>query len=181
MFEVVISTTFNLVISILILINTAIMASDHYPMAPDHVTFNEVSNIVLTSIFAVEMVMKLIGLTPKGYVSDKMTIFDGLLVIIGIIDILFLGDATSGVTVLRAFRLFRVFKLAKSWKTLKALLSVMIESFIAICHLGLLCLLIIFIYALMGTQFFSKKLEDEDGESPRSNFDNIGWSMITIF
>jgi hypothetical protein len=38
-----------------------------------------------------------------------------------------------------------------------------------------------FIYALMGMQFFGKRLEDEDGKSPRANFDNIWWSMTTIF
>lgn len=42
-------------------------------------------------------------------------------------------------------------------------------------------MLCIFIYALLGTQFFSKKLTEDDGESPRSNFDHIGWSMLAIF
>jgi hypothetical protein len=125
-------------------------------MPPAHVTFNEISNIVLTSIFGIEMIMKIIGLSPRGYISDSFNIFDGLLVIIGLIDIIVLQDDQSGVTVLRAFRLFRVFKLAKSWKTLNDLLNVMVKSLYSISYLGLLCILCIFIYALMGTQFFSK-------------------------
>jgi len=180
MFEIVTGGPFNLIVTILILVNTIIMASDHYPMTYTHIKFNEISNIVLTALFAIEMIMKLIGLSPKGYVSDGMNIFDGVLVIVGIIDILVLGDSASGVTVLRAFRLFRVFKLAKSWKKLNELIGIMVKSFIAISYLGVLVMLILFIFALMGTQFFSKQLKDGD-ESPRSNFDNIGWSMVTIF
>ena len=181
MFEIVTGGPFNIIVTILILINTIIMASDHYPMTDTHIKFNEISNIVLTALFAIEMIMKIMGLTLKGYVSDLWNIFDGILVIVGIIDILVLGDSSSGVTVLRAFRLFRVFKLAKSWKTLNDLIKTMARSFVSISYLGLLVLLILFIFALMGTQFFSKRMTDEDGESPRSNFDNIGWSMVTIF
>ena len=115
MFSVVTSKGFNVSIAILIIINTSILASDHYPMSSEHQTFMERSNIVLTSMFGVEMVMKLIGLSLRGYLADKMNIFDGLLVIIGLIDIIVLQDSAAGVTVLRAFRLFRIFKLARSW------------------------------------------------------------------
>ena len=181
MFQVATSKGFNILIALLIIINTIILSSDHYPMTEEHTMFMEVSNIVLTALFGVEMVMKLIGLSCRGYVADIMNIFDGLLVIIGLIDIIVLQDSAAGVTVLRAFRLFRILKLARSWEKLNNILVVMFKSFQAIMHLGLLCILCIFIYALMGTQFYAKQLKDEEGESPRSNFDHIGWSMITIF
>ena len=106
-------------------------------MDPAHEKFAEMSNIVFNSLFAVEMIFKLFGLTCKGYVADKMNIFDGFLVIIGFIDIIVLTDGASGVTVLRAFRLFRVFKLAKSWKKLAALLDIMIKSLNAVFYLRL--------------------------------------------
>ena len=119
-------------------------------MNAKHEKFNEISNIVLTVLFLVEMVMKLIGLGFKGYVSDKMNIFDGILVLVSIVDILVL---ISGVrlAVLRAFRLFRIIKLAKSWETLKNLLEIIGDALGAISSLGLLCILCIFIYALLGT------------------------------
>lgn len=87
-FTIVTNTWFSITISILILINTAILASDHYKMTEAHLKFNEISNVVLNSLFAIEMIMKLFGLTPRGYVSDKMNIFDGFLVIVGIVDII---------------------------------------------------------------------------------------------
>lgn len=149
MFALVTSDPFDKVIAIAIVINTAILASDHYKMSEDHLKFNEISNIVLNSLFAVEMVLKLFGLTPRGYVADKLNLFDGFLVIVGFVDI-FSGGSSSGVTVLRAFRLFRVFKLAKSWKKLASLIEVMIQSLNAVMYLGILCILCIFIYALLG-------------------------------
>ena len=64
------------------------MASEHYPMSQTHADILDVSNVVLTAIFAVEMVLKLLGLGFRGYVANRFNIFDGLLVIIGLIEIL---------------------------------------------------------------------------------------------
>jgi hypothetical protein len=41
--------------------------------------------------------------------------------------------------------------------------------------------LLIFIYSLLGMQFFSGDLLDEDGEKARYNFNSFGHSLITIF
>mmetsp|Transcript_12403 Transcript_12403/g.1855 ORF Transcript_12403/g.1855 Transcript_12403/m.1855 type:complete len:152 (+) Transcript_12403:1388-1843(+) len=102
------------------------------------------------------------------------------IVIIGLIEIIFLDD-DSGIIVLRAFRLLRIFKLARGWKSLRDLLTKIIETLPSIGYLGLLCLLCIFVYSLMGMQFFAGKLKDDEGELPRANFENIYWSFITIF
>ena len=106
-------------------------------MNSKHEEFNEISNIVLTVLFLLEMVMKLIGLGFKGYVSDKMNIFDGILVLVSIVDILVLISGLR-IVILRAFRLFRIIKLAKSWKTLKNLIDIIGETLGAISNLGLL-------------------------------------------
>lgn len=132
------------------------MASDHYPMTKEHEEANSALNIVLTSIFALEMIFKLIGLGFRGYISDRFNIFDGVIVIMGITEIIFFNDNSniSGITVLRALRLFRIFKLAKGWSSLRLLIRKMIESLPGISYLGLLCLLFMFIYALLGMQLF---------------------------
>jgi len=41
--------------------------------------------------------------------------------------------------------------------------------------------LLIFIYALIGMQFFSGDLEDSDGNIARYNFNSFGWSLVMIF
>ena len=42
-------------------------------------------------------------------------------------------------------------------------------------------LLLIFIYALIGMQFFGKPLVLANGEISRYSFSDFGWSMVTIF
>lgn len=41
--------------------------------------------------------------------------------------------------------------------------------------------LLIFIYALIGMQFFSGDFENDDGSIARYNFNSFGWALVTIF
>ena len=84
------SSGFEWTIAILIIINTAFMASEHYPMSDTQEQILDLSNVILTAIFAVEMVLKLLGLGFRGYVANRFNIFDGALVIVGLIEILVL-------------------------------------------------------------------------------------------
>lgn len=94
------------------------------------------------------MVLKLFGLGFKKFVVDNFNVFDGVVVIISIIDLCIGGN--SGINVLRTFRLLRIFKLIKSWTTLRVLLVTVLESLATIINLGLLILLFIFIFSLLG-------------------------------
>ncbi len=137
-------------------------------------------NTVFTILFAIEMVLKLIGLGIKGYLKDGFNDFDGVIVLVSLVEFTKLVDA-SGITVLRAFRLLRIFKLIRSWGTLKKLLQTVIKSFGAIANLGLLMFLLVFIFSLVGMQFFNGHLVTLKGERSRYNFNTFGWSLITIF
>jgi hypothetical protein len=75
-----------------------------------------------------EMVLMIIGHGPGGYVKDGFNIFDGIVVILSLIELTISfvqmsengGELESGgfLSVLRGFRLLRVFKLVRSWTTL---------------------------------------------------------------
>lgn len=131
------------------------------------------------------MFVKLYGLGLLDYLRDSFNIFDGVIVIFGLIELLgsLIGMSVnaSGFTVLRAFRLLRIFKIVKSWVMLKKLLQTVIDAFGAITNLGLLMFLLVFIYSLLGMQFFSGELYEEDGSQARYNFQSFGHSLITIF
>lgn len=43
-------------------------------------------NDVFTLIFLIEMYIKLIALTPRGYIRDGMNCFDGFIVIVSVVD-----------------------------------------------------------------------------------------------
>lgn len=63
---------------------------------------------MFTIIFTVEMIVKLIALGPMYYIQGRWNIFDGIIVIISLVDTgLELADfrESSGTSVFRTFRL----------------------------------------------------------------------------
>ena len=82
---------------------------------------------------------------------------------------------------MRAFRLLRIFKIIKSWENLRILFSTVLLSLMSITNLGVLTMLYLFIASLLGKQFFSGQLYDEDDEPSRYNFTTTARSFITIF
>ena len=65
---------------------------------------------MFTTIFTVEMILKLVALGPLYYIQGKWNIFDGIIVIISLVDTgLELADfkESSGTSVFRTFRLVR--------------------------------------------------------------------------
>jgi hypothetical protein len=133
------------------------------------------------------MLLKLIGLGPRGYVRSKWNVFDGIIVIVSAVEIILsnAGGAssfTSGGTIsaFRAFRLLRALRLARSWTSLRKLINIISAAFSDMGYFSILILLFIFIYALLGMELFAHFIKYE-GESPRENFDDFFHSFISIF
>jgi Ion transport protein len=118
---------------------------------------SNILNIIFTAYFAVEMVIKLIGLGWRGYVADRMNRFDGIVVLASFVEFAMslTTIADSGaLSVFRAFRLMRVFKLARRWAELNKIVRTIFKSLSSIAYLSLLLLVFIFIMALLGMQLF---------------------------
>ena len=133
------------------------------------------------------MIFSMIGLGIKEYCADGFNIFDFIIVLSSLVDlgIMFTaeeGDEKSvGFTVLRGFRLLRIFKLVKSWTALQSLLATIVSSLSAISNLAVLSLLFLFIYSLIGKQYFYGEMRDLDEEITRYHFNSTPDSMITMF
>ena len=171
----------------LILLNSAVLATEHYNQ-PEWLTESQnIANVVFTILFALEMILSMIGLGIKGYFSDNFNKFDSIIVVISIVDLIltYTSDSgespSSGITVLRSFRLLRIFKLVKSWTTLQHLLKTIIESMSSISNLAILSFLFLFVYSLIGKQFFWGIMYDEDGEETRYVFGTTTDALITMF
>lgn len=100
---------------------------DEYPVNPQQTVVTENLNIALTIIFSGEMALKVIGLGAKEYCSDNYNLFDGVIVLISLIELMFNtvhpdSKNNTGLSALRSFRFFRIMKLARSWKSLRELL-----------------------------------------------------------
>lgn len=67
--------------------------------------------------------LKITGLTFDEWISDKFNVFDVLLLLVSIFEILVTETATSMLSAARALRLLRLFKLARSNYNIKCLIS----------------------------------------------------------
>lgn len=164
-----------------ICLNTTLLAAEHYDMPGWLKSVSDVCNIIFTLVFFVEMVLKLFGLGIKKYISDNFNVFDCVIVLVSMIELVLASDEKSGLSVLRAFRLLRVFKIIKSWTSLRILLNTVLESMSAIANLGFLTLLYLFISSLLAKQFFSQPLLDSEGEVSRYSFISTERALVTIF
>jgi len=90
-------------------------------------------NYIFTAIFIAEFTLKLIALSPIGYMRDNMNIFDGIIVIFSIIDLSFviiILGVSSGIDlkafrslrILRTLRVLRVTKLLRSLEFMKVII-----------------------------------------------------------
>lgn len=164
------------------------LATEHYEQ-PDWLTdIQFYANIVFTILFAIEMILNIIGLGFIEYVKDGFNIFDAVIVLVSIVDLIVMSmssgenNDTGFITVLRGFRLLRIFKLVKNWTTLQTLLTTIIGSMIAISNLAVLSLLFLFVYSLIGKQFFYGDMIDMDTDDvTRYHFNSTINAMITMF
>lgn len=133
---------------------------------------------VFTSIFTFECIIKLMALS-KDFFLCGWNIFDLIIVSASLVDIIF--ELVDGLSVLRGLRLvsetiyltsyvsnqqflflkcmyiqLRVLKLAQSWTTMKVLLSIIISTIGALGNLTLILVIVIYIFAVIGMQLFSK-------------------------
>ena len=143
-------------------------------------------NYIFTSVFAIEVILKVIGQSPKAFILDKFNIFDTVIVLISISE-LFISSGSGGVSALRAFRLFRIFKLFRTGN-LRVLLDSIAYTMSTISNYVLLLGLFIYVYSLLGMQFFAGKMTydsegfyDPNGKLARANFDTLYWASITVF
>ncbi|KAK1934630.1 Sodium channel protein 1 brain [Phytophthora citrophthora] len=194
---------FSAFIMVVIFANTAVLSLDHYPMSDIMDADLEIINFALSCVFVAEMLIKIIGLGPRLYARDRFNLFDAFVVTMGLLEMALSPPSfmsrnqpkKGSVSALRSFRLFRVFKLARNWRSLRELLEMIGRAVAGIANFGVLLFIFIYIYALIGMQFFGNAMRFDDngyatpynindywfGTVPRLNFDTFLWSTITVF
>lgn len=106
------------------------------------------------------MLLKLLGFGFREYLRDKFTIFDATIVILCLVENVYLyvnGSSLTGggLLALRSIRLLRVFKLARNWTSFRILLQKILDSINNIATFGVLLLIFLVVFIILGMQFFS--------------------------
>merc|ERR1719317_1094958 len=126
------------------------------------------------SMFTFEAILKIIGLGWRQYIRSGWNKFDFFIVIIGLFSLFqFAGNASFNV--LRLCRIGRVLRLINKAKTLRTLFLTLVYSLPSLWNIGLLLLVVHFVYAVIGMHLF--KLEEDtsrwDIESYQASFQDF--------
>nr|XP_021335320.1 voltage-dependent P/Q-type calcium channel subunit alpha-1A isoform X4 [Danio rerio] len=184
MWQFVVSPPFEYSIMSLIALNTIILmmkyngASDAY----DKVLKN--LNIVFTTFFFMESILKIIAFGVRNFFRDAWNIFDFVSVIGSITDILVteLVNNFINLSFLRLFRAARLIKLLRQGETIRILLWTFVQSFKALPYVCLLIAILFFIYAIIGMQLFGNlALDDEGAINEHNNFRTFFMALMLLF
>uniref|UniRef100_A0A7N6AEG1 Voltage-dependent T-type calcium channel subunit alpha n=1 Tax=Anabas testudineus TaxID=64144 RepID=A0A7N6AEG1_ANATE len=180
--KIVDSKYFGRGIMIAILINTLSMGIEYHEQPDELTNALEISNIVFTSLFSLEMLLKILVYGPFGYIKNPYNIFDGIIVVISVWEIV--GQQGGGLSVLRTFRLMRVLKLVRFMPALQRQLVVLMKTMDNVATFCMLLMLFIFIFSILGMHLFGCKFGSEsngDTLPDRKNFDSLLWAIVTVF
>ncbi|XP_034737220.1 voltage-dependent T-type calcium channel subunit alpha-1I-like isoform X1 [Etheostoma cragini] len=176
------SKLFDRLVMFAVFLSIVTMAIEHNDQPQELTRMLQISNIVFTIIFVLELIIKLLALTWT-YFTDSNNIFDFVIVIISLWEII--SKADSRLSVLRAFRLLRFVRLLHFLPYLKRQLLVLKRTMTEAATLCMLLLFVIFIFSVMGMHLFGGKFffETQHGNIivERKNFDTLLWSMVTVF
>uniref|UniRef100_A0A8C7KAP2 Voltage-dependent L-type calcium channel subunit alpha n=1 Tax=Oncorhynchus kisutch TaxID=8019 RepID=A0A8C7KAP2_ONCKI len=198
---VVNSTYFEYLMFTLILLNTICLAMQHHGQTHSFNDAMNILNMLFTGLFTVEMILKLIAFKPRnrynGYFSDPWNVFDFLIVIGSIIDVILseinvstspplslhsLYNARISITFFRLFRVMRLVKLLSRGEGIRTLLWTFIKSFQALPYVALLIVMLFFIYAVIGMQMFGKiALRDNSQINRNNNFQTFPQATLLLF
>ncbi|XP_078326093.1 voltage-dependent calcium channel type A subunit alpha-1-like isoform X22 [Crassostrea virginica] len=212
--KLVVSTKFEYFVMTLIALNTIVLMmkfsnktsgemgqgqGHEIQKNPDRPKYEQILvsiNIIFTTLFSIECVLKLLAFGIKNYFHDPWNVFDFITVVGSIIDVLVneFGELLSpkedgentyssfNVGVFRLFRAARLIKLLRQGYTIRLLLWTFLQSFKALPYVCLLILMLFFIYAIIGMQVFGNiKLDSQTDINRHNNFRNFLYALMLLF
>ncbi|XP_067250084.1 voltage-dependent L-type calcium channel subunit alpha-1D [Chanodichthys erythropterus] len=194
--KIVNSSQFEYIMFVLILLNTLTLAVQHYEQSKLFNFVMDILNMIFTTLFTVEMIVKLLALRPYHYFIDAWNSFDALIVVGSLVDIMIAefsgggghGEGKDGesakvsITFFRLFRVMRLVKLLSKGEGIRTLLWTFIKSLQALPYVGLLIAMIFFIYGVIGMQTFGKIAIDDNTELSRNNnFQTFFMAVLLLF
>ncbi|XP_052671222.1 voltage-dependent L-type calcium channel subunit alpha-1S isoform X3 [Harpia harpyja] len=185
---VVTSSYFEYLMFFLILLNTICLGMQHYNQSAEMNHISDILNVAFTILFTLEMILKLMAFKAKGYFGDPWNVFDFLIVIGSIIDVILseIDDSDDNsrvsITFFRLFRVMRLVKLLSRGEGVRTLLWTFIKSFQALPYVALLIVMLFFIYAVIGMQMFGKiAMVDGTQINRNNNFQTFPQAVLLLF
>ncbi|XP_062930030.1 probable voltage-dependent N-type calcium channel subunit alpha-1B isoform X1 [Mobula hypostoma] len=184
MWRFVVSPPFEYFIMAMIALNTIVLMMKFHNAPDPYDRMLQYLNILFTSLFSMECVLKLIAFGILNYFRDAWNVFDFVTVLGSITDILVteLADNFINLSFLRLFRAARLIKLLRQGYTIRILLWTFVQSFKALPYVCLLIAMLFFIYAIIGMQVFGNiALDDDSAINRHNNFRTFLQAVMLLF
>eukprot|EP01062_Namystynia_karyoxenos_P016880 TRINITY_DN1621_c0_g1_i2.p1 TRINITY_DN1621_c0_g1~~TRINITY_DN1621_c0_g1_i2.p1 ORF type:complete len:2570 (+),score=876.68 TRINITY_DN1621_c0_g1_i2:81-7790(+) len=165
--------------TVCILTNAMMMSTSHYQRPALLEQFGDASNIFFVVAFTLEVVVKVIGMTPQFYFRDNWNRFDFSVVAVSLV-----SGSGGPISVLRLFRVLRLVRLLNKTRGLRALVNALIHSLPHIWNVSLLLLCVYFMFGIAGVQLFGRVNTDVSTGAiltRHANFRNIFYALITLY
>ena len=141
---------FELVITIIIVVNSALIGLETYVKSD---AISRVQDIIL-GVFTVEIIMRFIAAKDvRSFFRSGWNLFDLSLVIIGYVPDSLMPNS-SAMMALRVLRVLRVLRLLRASKEIKLIVTVLLKSITSMFCNMLLYLIFIYLFAIIGVGLF---------------------------
>ncbi|KAG9477608.1 hypothetical protein GDO78_012888 [Eleutherodactylus coqui] len=184
MWRFVVSPPFEYFIMVMIALNTIVLMMKFYGASDTYEEMLKCLNIIFTSMFSLECILKIVAFGVLNYLRDAWNVFDFVTVLGSITDILVTEIAENFINLsfLRLFRAARLIKLLRQGYTIRILLWTFVQSFKALPYVCLLIAMLFFIYAIIGMQVFGNiALVDEHAINRHNNFRTFFQALMLLF
>jgi hypothetical protein len=166
--------------SLLVLLNALIMMLK-WPSMPSYVQLTvEIVTYFCTMMFILEAVMKLTAF-GKAYFRDSWNRFD-LAIVIG--SLIFIAPANkqerSLITFIRTIKLFKIIMIQKRFQSLKLFYITITRTALSLMNVGLLMVLIIYIFSIIGVQLFAH-VKLTEPMTRLYNFQSVSKAFLTLY
>jgi len=179
---------YELLLALAGLVNAAALAFLRYPEDEGNQISVNVINITVTIMFGIDTFVRLIGQGFWGFVTRYENIMYSLSTIGGTIHIILNGGAASPISAFMALKVYKIVMRSGYYQTFNQLIDSIIFTLAVVMSYCAIMVLFIYIFSLLGMQFFAGKLkfapngsyDPVNGKTPRQNFDTILWSATTV-
>jgi hypothetical protein len=141
------------------LINALALAFLRYPEDKGNQISVDVINITVTIIFGIDTFVRLIGQGFTGFITSYENILYGLSTIGGAIQIINSGGAASPISAFMALKVYKIVMRSGYYQTFNQLIDSIIYTLAVVMSYCAIMVLFIYIFSLLGMQFFAGKLK----------------------
>ncbi|XP_078456451.1 sodium channel protein 1 brain-like [Lampetra planeri] len=176
---------FEYISTAVISLNMVLLASEHYKQSESFTNITKIINLVFTVLFMLEAALKILG-NRIHYFRQPWDIFDFFVVCISITEIVLetmasqVNFSPAILRVFRVVRLVRLLRLIRSVGGIRKLIYTLVISLPALINIGLLLLLIMFMYGILGVSIF-RDLPYRGSVTNMVNFETFANSMTLLF